>query len=645
MTSTPAFSASEISAKQRKTAFIASTFGAVGVVYGDIGTSPLYALRECFTGAHSVPLTPANIYGVLSLIVWSLVLVVTVKYLTFIMRADNRGEGGILALMALALKGTDTTRHRMGPILVLGLFGAALLYGDGMITPAISVLSAVEGLRFITPWFSPYVTPITLAILFTLFAFQKHGTARIGMIFGPLMTLWFLTLGVLGVHSVFMQPEVFKAVNPYYAFNFFQNNTWQGFVVLGGVFLVATGAEALYADMGHFGRKPIQFGWFFLVFPSLVMHYFGQGALLLRDPTAIENPFYRLAPPWALVPLVMLSTCATVIASQALLTGAFSLSQQAVQLGFMPRLSIKHTSGAERGQIYVPSVNWALFIGAAGLVLAFKSSSNLAAAYGIAVTGTMLITTMLAAVVARRAWHWNLTSTVLMMAVLISIDLAFFGANALKIPNGGWVPLLLGVILFFLMVTWKRGRTILADRLLATSPAIDKFLCDVVPQVTRVPGTAVFLTGLSSGTPHALVQNAKHNKVLHENAVLLTLVTAEVPYIAPAERLKTEALGQNVFRIVATFGFMDEPNVPAALFREQGIRFVKADGIEHNLNFYLESTTFFLGQETLIASKVPGMALWREKIFAFLSRNSQRASSYFHIPSDRVIQLGIVIDL
>ncbi|RKG88676.1 potassium transporter Kup [Corallococcus sp. CA049B] len=610
---------------------------ALGIVYGDIGTSPLYALRECFTGAHGVTPTPANVLGVLSLIVWSLIIVVSVKYIIFVMRADNRGEGGILALMALAMHRPRGQSHRARPVLItLGLFGAALIYGDGVITPAISVMSAVEGLSVATPVFQPYVIPISLVILLLLFMVQRKGTAGIGSVFGPLMTVWFLVLAVLGVKELLHNPAVLWSLSPVHAVQFFMDNGWHGFLVLGAVILVVTGGEALYADMGHFGAKPIRRAWFGLVLPSLVLNYLGQGALLLRHAEAARNPFFLLAPEWALYPLVALSTAAAVIASQALISGSFSTTRQAMQLGYCPRMEVVHTSAEEMGQIYLPGINGALLVGVIALVLGFGSSSRLAAAYGIAVTTTMGITTLLAYVVARERWGVRRAVALPVVSLFMLVDLAFFGANVAKIPDGGWFPLLLAVCIFTLMTTWKRGRDILAGKLRAASLGLKDLLGSFGDHPPlRVPGTAIFMTGNPEGTPPALLHNLKHNKILHEQVVLLTIIPEEIPHVVAQERVEVEPLEQGFVRVVARYGFMENPSIPDILKRCR----------EKGLQFQLMGTSFFLGRETLIPTKKPGMAVWREALFTWMSRNARSATAYFRIPPNRVVELGSQVEL
>ena len=617
--------------------FLTLSLGALGVVYGDIGTSPLYALRECFHHSTGISPTRGNVLGILSLIVWSLILVVTVKYLVFVMRADNRGEGGILALLALVAppRGAPPRGGRL-LLALMGVFGAALLYGDGMITPAISVLGAVEGLNVATPLFEPYIIPISVAILVGLFVVQSRGTAAIGRFFGPVMVVWFAVLSVLGIKEIVHAPQVFAAVLPHHAVAFMLHHRWAGFLVLGSVFLVVTGGEALYADMGHFGKGPIRAAWFAVALPALLLNYFGQGALVLRDPAAVENPFYRLAPGWALYPLVVLASAAAVIASQALISGAFSLTRQAVQLGYSPRVDIEHTSSREIGQIYIPGVNRLLMVACIALVLGFRSSSNLAAAYGIAVTATMGITTVLFYFVARERFGWSRLQAGVPAAFFLAVDLAFFLANATKIAHGGWFPLLVGAAVFTAMTTWKTGRSILAQRLTETTLPVDLFLEDVGRSLPhRVPGTAVFMFGNPTGVPPALLHNLKHNQVLHETVVLLRVDTEEVPVVDPAGRVTVEELGHGFFRMVMRYGFMEDPDVPGALAE-----------VEHpRLKLPPMRTTYFLGRETLIASKRPGMAIWREQLFAVMSRNARTATSFFGLPPNRVVELGAQIEL
>jgi len=611
---------------------------ALGVVYGDIGTSPLYALRVCFSGEFGVPVKTENILGALSLIFWSLILVITIKYLVFILKADNDGEGGILALMALAArpKNAGGSEAKRWTILALGLFGAALLYGDGMITPSISVLSAMEGLQVAAPVMHSFVEPFTIIVLIGLFLIQRKGTAKIGALFGPVMMVWFISLAVLGIKGIMINPHVLSALSPHYAILFFMSNAVHGFLALGAVFLVVTGGEALYADMGHFGRAPIRLGWFTIVLPSLLLNYFGQGALIITSPKSIKNPFFLLAPHWALYPLIVLSTTATIIASQAVISGSFSLTRQAVQLGFSPRINIRHTSSLEIGQIYVPFVNWTLMISTILLVIGFKTSDNLAAAYGVAVTTTMVITTLLFYVVAREKWGWPLWLITGISVIFIIADLSFFAANIIKVEHGGWFPLLVATVIFVVMTTWKRGREILHDRLSENLIPMETFIKDLEAKpLLRVPGSAVFMTGTPRGVPSALLHNVKHNRSLHEQVALLTMLTRDVPKVSPAERLEVKELGSGIYRIIAHYGFMETPSVPKLLKKTQA----------WGLSFDMMKTSFFLGRETLIPTKRPGMAQWREALFAFLSRNSQRATSFFDIPVNRVMELGIQIEL
>ncbi len=609
---------------------------ALGVVYGDIGTSPLYTIKEVFAGAHHpVPITPDNVLGILSLIFWSLTVVVALKYVVFIMRADNKGEGGIMALMALVLRGLAD--RPMGPrLMMLGLFGAALFYGDSVITPAISVLSAVEGLEVATPAFKPYIIPLTLVVLLVLFVFQRHGTAKVGGLFGPIMTVWFFTLAVLGAINIAAAPQVLASLNPEHAFGFFARNPMLGFLALAASVLALTGAEALYADMGHFGRHPVQLAWFALVMPALVLNYFGQGALLLTDPKAIANPFYLLAPDWALYPMVALSTVATVIASQAVISGAYSITQQAIQLGYSPRMEVQHTSSQERGQVYLAGINWALLLAVAMLVVGFGTSTSLAAAYGIAVTGTMVITTILAFVVARTQWGWSLLKCALVLGGFLVIDLAYFSANLTKIHDGGWFPLALGAAVFLLMTTWKRGRNLLHSRLASEALPLDQFVTSVTNTgITEIPGTAVFMTPNPAIVPHALLHSMKHYKCLHERIVILTVDAFDIPHVPPTERVMVERLNGQFVLVRVFFGFMDEPNLPDALERcaEQGLEFDMMD------------TSFFLGRETLIPKIGSEMAYWREKLFIAMFRNAGSAAAYFRLPPNRVVELGTQIVL
>jgi KUP system potassium uptake protein len=608
----------------------------LGVVYGDIGTSPLYALKECFHGAHAITVSPGNVLGVLSLIFWSLVIVISIKYLVFILRADNQGEGGILALASLATPFRASATGGRWLLIILGLFGASLLYGDGMITPAISVLSAVEGLHVATPLFEPYIIPVTIGILIGLFLFQRRGTARVGAVFGPVTLIWFVVIGVFGALTIVGRPEVLAAVNPLRGIEFFAANGGRGFLVLGTVFLVVTGGEALYADMGHFGARPIRIVWFSLVLPALLLNYFGQGALLISDPSAAANPFYRMAPRWALYPLVILATAATVIASQAVISGAFSLTRQAMQLGYCPRLLIEHTSAEQIGQIYIPVVNGALMLACIGLVLGFRSSSNLASAYGVAVTTTMVITTILFFVVMRHRWKWNLPLAVSLCGFFLIIDSSFFAANTLKIWHGGWFPLVVAAGVFTMLTTWKSGRRILAANLQAGTQPLEAFVEGLKTQpIVRVPGTAVFMYGSAHGTPPALLRNVKHNKMLHGQNVILTVETEEVPRVPERERLEAEKVREGFYRVVIHYGFVEDPDVSADLGK------LTLPGLDLNL----DETSFFLSRERLIATEKPGMALWREKLFARMSRNARSATSFFGIPPDRVVELGAQIEL
>ncbi len=609
----------------------------MGVVYGDIGTSPLYAFRESFHEEYGLAVSAANVLGILSLIFWSLILVISIKYLVFVLRADNRGEGGILALTSLLVPQKGTSRFtRRWLLILMGLFGTALLYGDGMITPAISVLSAVEGLEVATPFFSPYVIPITIAILVALFLFQSRGTERVGRVFGPLTLVWFITLAVLGISWIVQRPDILLALNPLLGLEFFVRNGWQGFTVLGSVFLVVTGGEALYADMGHFGKAPIRLAWFTVVLPCLTLNYFGQGALLLEHPEAVVNPFYRMAPEWALYPIVVIATSATVIASQALITGAFSLAMQSVQLGYLPRLEIRHTSHTQFGQIYIPAINWILMFACVALVLAFRRSSNLAAAYGVAVTTTMVVTTILLFAVQRERWKWPLWIAAALSAFFLIIDLAFWGANLLKIPAGGWFPLAVGLIVFTLMTTWKRGRQILGERLRAGAVAFEDFVEQIiVGQITRVAGTAVFMYSNPSMTPPALLRNLRHNRVIHEQVILLSVSTLEQPYVPKTERVIVNQLDEGFCKVTLCYGFMESPNVPRDLTLVS----------QHGLDLDLNTVTYFLGRERLYATKRPGMAIWRERLFSLMSRNSRSATDFFALPPDQVVELGTQVEL
>ena len=607
------------------------TLTAVGVVYGDIGTSPLYALRECFFGSHSVPATHDNVLGVLSLIVYSLFLVISVKYIGIVLRADNQGEGGILALTALI----PGAAKRPGVLVLLGIFGAALLYGDGMITPAITVLGAVEGLKVITPGLDPYVVPAAAVILVVVFAIQRHGTHRIGRLFGPIMVGWFAVLAILGIVWIAKYPDVLTAIDPRHAVRFLIENRGLGFAVLGAVFLVVTGGEALYADMGHFGARPIRVAWFAIVLPALLLNYFGQGALLLHVPET-RDPFFELAPAWTLWPLVILATAAAIIASQALISGAFSLTRQAIQLGYAPRLTVEHTSSWRMGQIYVPQVNWFLAIGTILIVFGFGSSGALAAAYGIAVALTMIITAILLHVIAVERWRWPLPAALAVTATFLAIDLTFFSANLLKFVQGGWLPIAIGISLFTLMTTWKTGRRIVYERLTARAFPLEAFVTAVrTAPPTRVSGTAIFMTAQPTGTPAALVHNLHYNKMLHEHVVVLTVATVPTPHVAPDERLTVRSMGASIYNARIQYGFMEDPDVPEVLgqLRVAGVPIDEDD------------LTFFLGRETIVVGRRPGMATWREKLFVLMSRNAVRATAFFKLPPERVVELGVQVEM
>jgi len=623
-----------VSADTRK-AFARMALGALGVVFGDIGTSPLYTIHTTF-GETGMPVSEPNIFGVLSLVFWLLVIIVSLKYVVFIMRADNKGEGGIMALMALAQRGARGNVRLRHVIIVLGLLGAALFYGDGVITPAISVLSAVEGLKVAAPGLAHWIVPITICILIVLFVVQSRGTAQVGAVFGPVMLVWFVTIAVLGVAQIVIHPHVLWALDPVYGFEFFRENGLHGFLALGGVVLAITGGEALYADMGHFGRKPIRAAWFGLVSFSLVLNYFGQGALLLSDPGAIDNPFYRLVPTSLLLPMIVLACVATIIASQAVITGAFSMTREAIQLGYSPRMQIKHTSKETQGQIYLPAVNRVLFVLVILAVLGFRTSDNLGAAYGIAVTGTMLITTCLALVVQRRLWGWGRATVLFVGVVFVTIDVSLFSANAIKIEEGGWFPLVLGVCIFVIMSTWRKGREMVVRELKQSGLALEPFIESVTAHPPlRVPGTAIFLTANINAVPNALLHNLKHNKVLHERNILMTVETLDVPTADYGERTEITALGHEFYRVVIRFGFSEDPNIPVSLDR------CEAKG----LGFEMMDTTFFISRETVIASDRRGMPMWRDKLFAFLNRNGVPATAFFHIPGNRMIELGTRVEI
>ena len=609
------------------------TLTAVGVVYGDIGTSPLYALRECFFGTHPVPPTHENVLGVLSLIIYSLVLVISIKYMVLVLRADNKGEGGILSLTSLL-----PPRGSGAPaaLVLLGIFGAALLYGDGMITPAITVLGAIEGITVATPVFEPYVVPVSVCILVVVFSVQQYGTHRIGRLYGPIMVVWFAVLAVLGISWIVRQPVVLGAVNPLHAINFFRENGLHSIAVLGAVFLVVTGGESLYADLGHFGTRPIRLAWFALVLPALLLNYFGQGALLLSNGEMADQPFFMLAPAWARLPLVVLATAAAVIASQALISGAFSLTRAAIQLGYAPRLDVEHTSSWEMGQVYVPQVNWFLAISCILIVIGFRSSAALAAAYGIAVALTMLITGTLLPVVARMRWRWSMAWIAAFVLVFVTIDVSYVAGNAFKILQGGWLPLVIATLIFALMTTWKTGRRLVAERLTARAFPLEAFAAAVAANPpTRVEGTAVFMTAQPTGTPAALAHNLRYNKVLHQHVVVLTVSTIPVPYVAPEERISVTRLGNGLFNARVQYGFMEDPDVPDALLlvRDAGVPIDPDD------------VTFFLGRETIVVTDHPGMAKWREHLFVLMARNAVRATAFFKLPPERVVELGVQVEM
>ncbi|MFZ2268617.1 MAG: potassium transporter Kup [Azonexus sp.] len=611
-----------------KQALPAITVAAIGVVFGDIGTSPLYALKEIFNGHHPIPVTPENILGILSMVFWSIMALVSIKYVAIIMRADNRGEGGSLALLALITERAKNPRLTW-VITLLGIFAAALFYGDSMITPAISVLSAVEGMEIITPTLKPYVIPITLAIITFLFFIQKRGTGTVGMFFGPVMVVWFGVLGVLGILQIAQNPYVLEALNPIFAIHFIVIHPGLAFLALGSVVLAVTGGEALYTDMGHFGRLPIRLAWFFFVMPALVLNYFGQGALLLVDPAAIASPFFHLAPDWALIPMVGLATVATVIASQAVISGAFSVARQSIQMGLLPRMQIVHTSGHEEGQIYVPFTNWTLYLAVVALVIGFKSSSNLAAAYGIAVTGTMLIDTVLIAFVMVLMWRWNAIVVALVAGLMLLVDLFFFAANAIKIPEGGWFPIAMGLISFTVLTTWRQGRRLVAQEMAKQSIPMDAFL-DSINGVHRIEGTAVFLTSSKEGVPAALLHNLKHNQVLHERVVLLTIQTTDAPHVNDFERIYLHNLNKGFKRLIVRYGFMESPDVPGVL--DQCKRFGE--------RFDMMETTFYLSRETIVPSMARRFTPLRARLFAIMSKNATSASDFFQIPTNRVVELG-----
>ena len=621
---------------QSKSQQAALALAALGVVYGDIGTSPLYVMKEVFAGIHPIPLTPDNVLGILSLIVWALIVIVSIKYVVFIMRADNRGEGGIMALIALALHNAKGNKKRERAIMLAGLVGAGMFYGDGIVTPAISVLSALEGLDVATPALRPFIIPLTLMVLFTLFYFQRKGTASVGALFGPVMVLWFSTLAILGFVSISTNPAVLKALSPMYALSFLLENRGVALVAMGAVVLSVTGAEALYADMGHFGSKPIRQAWFGFVLPALIINYFGQGALLLAEPAALDNPFYHLAPDWLLYPLVGLATLATVIASQAVISGAFSVSRQAMQLGFVPRFEVQYTSEKAQGQVYLPGVNWGLFLAVVVLVLGFKSTNNLAAAYGIAVTGDMVITSILATFVAAKAWGWGWGRAVALFSVFLAVELTFLFANVLKIPDGGWFPLAAGTAIFILMSTWKRGGQLLTERTSGEAIELEAFLdALLVSMPARVQGTSVFMTSRNDRVPNAMLHNLMHNKVLHERVLVVSVEVFDVPYVPEIDRVEITKMKGDFYRVNVQYGFKDEPNIPLAL------SLCAAQGLPIDMM----ETSFFLGRATLIPKMGSGMAFWREKLFIFLFRNASSATTFYKIPSNRVVELGTQVVL
>ncbi len=615
----------------------ALALGAIGVVFGDLGTSPLYTLKEAFGGLHAMEVTEVNVLGVISLLTWTLVMVVAVKYVSFIMRADNRGEGGIMAMMALAQRSARNSPRLRRFVVLAAVLGAALFYGDGVITPSITVLSSIEGLEVATTGLDHYVVPLSVIVLVALFWVQKHGTGKVGKVFGPIMTLWFVSLGLIGVWGIIQHPTVLRALNPWFAVEFFVQHHWGGFVVLGAVVLCVTGAEALYTDMGHFGRSPIRIGWFAFVMPGLLLNYFGQAANLLADPKAAVNPFYHAVPDWALYPMIVLATMAAVIASQAVISGAFSITRQAIQLGFLPRMQIVHTSPDAIGQIFLPWINRMLLVAVVLVVIGFGSSNALAGAYGIAVTGTMAIDTMLFLVVARLMWKWSVWRVAIAGIVFLTIDLSFFGANTLKVPDGGWLPLLLGGAVFTVLVTWRRGRELLMRGIMHSDGlSLEAFIASISEHPPhRVPGTAVFFTANQKTVPHALLHNLKHNKVLHERNVMLTVDTLETPIADADERIEITELKSEFYLVKLRFGFAEDPNVPLAL----------SHCARQGLTFDMMDTTFFLSRETVVATERPGMALWRDKLFAFMTRNALPATAFFQIPGNRLIELGAQVEI
>ncbi|QWD72879.1 potassium transporter Kup [Polynucleobacter sp. MG-5-Ahmo-C2] len=621
----------------KKGASVALMFAAIGVVFGDIGTSPLYALKECFSAEHGIPFSTDAVYGVISMVFWAFAVVVSLKYVLFVMRANNHGEGGILALMALALRTAPSGSKRSYLIVMAGVFGACMFYGDAIITPAISVLSAVEGLEVISPDLARYVMPITIFILVALFVIQKTGTDVVGKLFGPIMMVWFLTIGLMGAYQIIENPAIFAAVNPIYAIRFLIEHSLQGFIVLGAVFLVLTGAEALYADMGHFGLKPIRMGWFFIVMPSLLLNYFGQGAMFLSNPETIGNPFFLMVPEAFVFPLVILATLATVIASQAVISGAFSMTSQAILLGFVPRMKVRHTSDREIGQIYMPLVNWALLVLVIVVVLAFKKSENLAAAYGIAVTTTMIITTFLAAIVMRVVWRWNTFLVTFVISAFLVVDFAFLTANLLKIMEGGWFPLLLGAVCFMFLMTWYQGRKILRQNAMSNGIELKGFIDALMMHPPhRVEGTAIFLTAHVDYVPVSFMHNLKHNHVLHERVFFLKVSIWDVPYVKDEERITLRDLGNGIYVVRAVYGFNETPDMG------QIIGLIEKSS---SLKFDLMSTSFFLSRDTIVSTEIPGMAMWRERLFCWMYQNAGRQSDFFKIPANRLVELGAKVEI
>ena len=622
--------------EEQKASVSALTVAALGVVFGDIGTSPLYALKEGMSPAHGIPISEASVYGVLSLIVWTLTLVVSVKYAAIVMRADNHGEGGMLSIMSLASQGLPQNSRRRLAIVTLCLVGASLFYGDSVVTPAISVISAVEGLEVVSPAFARFVLPIALVILFLLFYVQKLGTGLVGKFFGPITIMWFSSLALVGLYQIVQHPSVLVALSPTYAINFIISDPVKSFILLGSVFLAVTGVEALYADMGHFGKRPIRLAWFIAVFPALILNYFGQGALLIANPAAIQNPFFLAVPEWGRIPMVFLATAATVIASQATISGAFSLTSQAMKLGYTPRMRVYYTSSTEKGQVYVPFINWAVFTMVVVLVLVFKTSSNMAAAYGIAVAGTMVVTSIMVSIVAVRVWKWKPVAYVPLIVGLLVIDSGFLSSNVLKIPDGGWFPALMGLLIYVLLITWKKGRALVAHRLAEDALPLIPFIESVaIAPPYRAMGTAVFMTTTPNILPHALLHNLKHNQVLHEQVVLLTVQTEEVPRVAADKKLEIELLDAGFVQVIAHMGYQEDVDIEALLKSCE----MRGLHVEPML------TSYFLSRENVIPTNLPGMALWREYIFVWMYRNGARASDFFRIPANRVVELGTQVEI